>query len=434
MRHLLVEPEFPIAAKSSNHKDFLPVGLLKIASYLRAQGDEVRLVRGLPHNEAGAQSIRAYAPERLWVTSLFTYWASYVREVVQAYRILLPDAEIFVGGIYASLRPEQEVREYTGCDVVMQGVIEEAEDFVPAYDLAEALNSHPIDFQIVHASRGCPRECPFCGTWVVEPSFIPRRSIKDLVHKPKLVFYDNNLLLNPFIEDILHELAELKRQGRIVWCESQSGFDGRVLVSNPRLAERIKQAGFRHPRIAWDWGYADHRDVYRQVELLLNAGYKAKDIYVFMLYNWELPFAEMEQKRVKCWEWQVQISDCRYRPLDQLVDHYKTRRGIEPDYFICTDAGWTDSEVRQFRRNVREQNICVRHGLPLYSRAMERKQIDRETVVRLKQLGTLSEKILFCERSGMDYWDPSASRAPHPLRDAGSTTLRPSRLPASPST
>ena len=38
---LLVEPNFPIPAKSRNHSNFLPIGLLKIASYLRSKSIEV---------------------------------------------------------------------------------------------------------------------------------------------------------------------------------------------------------------------------------------------------------------------------------------------------------------------------------------------------------------------------------------------------------
>ncbi|MBQ7928615.1 MAG: Fe-S oxidoreductase, partial [Methanobrevibacter sp.] len=42
---LLVEPNFPIPAKSRNHKNFLPIGLLKIAAYLRTKDIDVRLIR-----------------------------------------------------------------------------------------------------------------------------------------------------------------------------------------------------------------------------------------------------------------------------------------------------------------------------------------------------------------------------------------------------
>ena len=46
---LLVEPDFPIATKSKNHAHFLPVGLLKIGTYHKQQGDKVKLIRGLKH-------------------------------------------------------------------------------------------------------------------------------------------------------------------------------------------------------------------------------------------------------------------------------------------------------------------------------------------------------------------------------------------------
>lgn len=42
---LLVEPNFPIPSKSRNHKNFLPIGLLKIASLLRNKYIDVELVR-----------------------------------------------------------------------------------------------------------------------------------------------------------------------------------------------------------------------------------------------------------------------------------------------------------------------------------------------------------------------------------------------------
>jgi len=59
--------------------------------------------------------------------------------------------------------------------------------------------------------------------------------------------------------------------------------------------------------------------------MLINAGYNNRDISVFMVYNWDHDFCEMEKKRLKCLEWKVQISDCRYRPLDQIHDNYNQR-------------------------------------------------------------------------------------------------------------
>ena len=45
-------------------------------------------------------------------------------------------------------------------------------------------------------------------------------------------------------------------------------------------------------------------------------------ISVFMIYNYDLDYKELEKKRVYCFNWGVQVSDCRYRPLDRLDDGY----------------------------------------------------------------------------------------------------------------
>lgn len=407
---LLVEPDFPIPSKSKNHKNFLPIGLLKIATYLRDHEQKVKLARGTPKNLDS--KIRNFNPDEIWIASLFTYWAEYVRDAVQYYKKLFPNSKVIVGGIYASLRPKDEVKEFTGCDEVIQGVIPDVEEYTkthpPAYDLIENANPHPVDYQIIHTSRGCPRKCNFCGTWKIEPEFVSKESIKDEIKLKKIVFYDNNLLMNPYIENILQELIELKKDGKIKWYESQSGFDGRVLMEKPELAKMLKLAGFRYPRIAWDHSYDEYPQIMKQINILINGGYRSKDIFVFMLYNWEIPFEEMEKKRIECWRWKVQISDCRYRPLDQTYDRYNPgAKGQTPDeYHIHEDAGWTDSLVKQFRKNVRRQNICVRHGFPFYSREFERKESREEVMRATKNLDTMEKKLRYLDSNGVSYWLP----------------------------
>lgn len=411
-RFLLVEPDFPIPAKSKNHKDFLPIGLLKIATYLRDHGNEVKLVRGIPYDIAEIEKLKNFNPDEIWITSLFTYWAKYVRDAVQYYKKMFVNVKVIVGGIYASLFPPEEVKRYTGCDEVYQGVIPEVEEYtkthLPAYDLIENLNSSPIDYQIIHTSRGCTRKCPFCGTWRIEPEFVAKESIKDEIRYSKIVIYDNNFLMNPHVENILKELIELKKLKKIKWVESQSGFDGRVLLKKPYLAKMIKEAGFRYPRIAWDWEYDHYRQIKKQIDILIDAGYKPKDILIFILYNWNLPFEETEKKRIKCKEWGVQIADCRYRPLNQLYDNYNPliRGQTSKDYYIHEEAGWTDDLVKQFRKNVRRQNICVRHGFPFYSKSFEHKQFDKGVIMKARVYKTLEEKIKFMESIGADYWIP----------------------------
>lgn len=404
-RILLVEPDFPIPSKSKNHKNFLPIGLLKIASYLRSKGEKVKLVRGIPKNLLDI-NILSFKPDEIWITSLFTYWANYVKDTVQYYKRAFPHAKIKVGGVYASLIPKH-CKEFTGCDEVYKGIIKEAEEFFPAYDLIENVNNNQTDYQIIHASRGCIRRCPFCGTWKIEPKFEPKKSIKSEIKFKKIIFYDNNFLANPYIENILTELIDFKKNKKILWCESQSGFDGRIFLKKPYLAKMLKEAGFRYPRIAWDWKYKEYPFIEEQIYLLKKVGYNSKDIYIFVLYNWEIPFKEMEQKRLKCWEWQVQIADCRYRPLDQTFDNYNPHKNNQTneDYHIHKKSDWTDILVKQFRKNVRRQNICVRHGFPFYSKNLEHKII-KDQIIKIIKSKKKENKIKYLEENKIDSWFP----------------------------
>jgi hypothetical protein len=396
MKILLVEPSFPLSPKSKYFKFFLPIGLLKLASYYRRRGHEVKLVKGnvIPKH---------FLSDKILITSLFTYWASYVKECVQFYKSHFPNAKIIVGGIYASLMPEH-CKKYTGCDQVFVGIHKTAEKCKPAYDLL--FNPYP-PYQIIHTSRGCIRRCPFCGVWKIEKEISFKKSIKREICSNKLLFFDNNLLANPYIKNILKEISETKWNGKAIKCEAVCGIDYRLLLKDPELALLLKKARFENIRIAWDWNYKQWRDIKKALDLLIKAGYKSKDIYIFMLYNWEIPFKEMEKKRIKCWEWKVQIADCRYRPLDQTFDNYNPQKPqTNKDYYI--HPKWTDAEVKQFRKNVRRQNICIRYNLSYYSESLERHLLSKRKILGLKKLSFKEAKKIL-----NDAWDPSSFSPPN---------------------
>lgn len=360
MNILLVEPDFPLPKKSKNHSSFLPIGLLKIASYHRLKGDNVLLVRGNVRREDIEMN-----PEVIKITSLFTYWSHYVKQCVEHYRQLLPDSKIELGGIFASLMP-QAAKEITGADEVKVGLYEagRAEDVEIDYSLLP----EDVGFQIVHASRGCFRRCSFCGCWKIEPDVSYKKSILKEIRKNRLVFYDNNLLANRYIEDVLDELSQFKLNGKVVHSECQSGIDGRILVGRPSVAIKLKKARFLNPRLAWDSPLSDYKSIKEQIDVLIRAGYKANhkaaDIFIFMLFNHDQSYEELEAKLECCRRWGVLVIDCRYRPLDLLEDKYNPRakRQEHGEYYL--HKGWTDYEVRDFRRKVRRQNIAIRLGLP----------------------------------------------------------------------
>jgi hypothetical protein len=119
-----------------------------------------------------------------------------------------------------------------------------------------------------------------------------------------------------------------------------------------------------NPRIAWDGGYNARAKVGKAIEISKTAGYKSEDIFVFVIYNYVPAYKEMKKKLEACRQWRVRVIDCRYRPLDWTEDGYKPepkpqRKG---EYYL--HDGWTDRQVRGFRRKVRRQNIAILLGLP----------------------------------------------------------------------
>ena len=450
-----MEPNFPVPKKSHNHKNFLPIGLLKLATYYKDKGYEVQLNR-LNSNFLRNFNEFNFKPDLILITSLFTYWSKYVKEAVNFSKIYFPNAKIIVGGIYASLMPKHCL-EYTGCDEVFIGVCEDAENLEPDYSLVN------VDYQIMHTSRGCIRKCTCCGVYEIEPYFNYKKSVQKAILKreksrennrvkltnqisskiasqiidifknemddkvlkivnevlnneivkeitkinrkknPKIIFYDNNLLANPHIKKILEELIDLKKRRYILNCESQSGFDGRILLQYPELGVLLKKANFINPKIAWDGPFSDKDNIKRQIDILMNSGYQEKYISVFMIFNHDLSFDEMEKKRIQCWKWNVQITDCRFRPLDQTYDNYNPyirKPQSRKDYYI--HPGWTDKLVKLFRSNIRKHNICVRQDIAYYSADIERKRMQKEEALKFKKL-----QFNIAKNHVNDAWDPS---------------------------
>lgn len=366
---LLVEPNFPFPNKSKNsansvHKNFVPLGLLKLGAYYKDQGTKnIKLVRG----EKSLEEI-GFKPDKVLVTSLFTYWSNHVWKSIEHYRTLFPKSTIELGGVYATLHYGKEkfdglAKKY-GVDVVV-GVHPKAEEFYPDYSLIPE-----IDYHGTHMMRGCIRKCSFCGTWKIEPKIIHKeteRIINEIltIGKNKVIFYDNNLLANPFVENTLKEFNTLRVNGKPVIFESQSGFDGRILEKKPHLGKLLKDARFQNVRIAWDNGLDDKKSIKKQIDILTNAGYYPKDISVFMIYNFDLPYEAMLKKVKACYNWGVQITDCRNRPLDLDYDNYsphKVNGQPEGSFYIHKKSGWSDKKIRDFRKNVRQHNIEIRYA------------------------------------------------------------------------
>jgi radical SAM superfamily enzyme YgiQ (UPF0313 family) len=218
-----------------------PLGLLMLASLLRAQGYNLRLLDCLDVYDSRLQAIpgmkpatrRAFGtgkfyrtqvpkpsalrhvernyyrfgitpamfrerllegvkPDAVLVTSTMTYWYPGVQESIRLVKEHFSDVPIVLGGIYATLCLEHAISS-SGADHVLSGPGEtqilELLDKLTCYSSEKPshLDSLPwpafdllpqLDYICTLTSRGCPFRCPYCASDLLFPQFIRRDPIK----------------------------------------------------------------------------------------------------------------------------------------------------------------------------------------------------------------------------------------------------------------
>lgn len=302
---LLVEPQYYTA--------YPPLGLLKIGAYHRAKRDVVELVKGCP--------VPSRRPDKIYVTSLFTYAWRPVHAAVRYYKMLYPKVPIHLGGVYASIMPEHAKK----CkpDRLHVGLWPELDQLLPDYSLVEGPPWNWREKSLLFTSRGCIRSCEFCAVpkaegkmhWTVN-------SVAPLIYPghDSLIVWDNNFLASPKASQILRELAELppvtvnghQRSTKVVFDQ---GLDARLVV--PRFAEALRAARVSLLRLAYD--QPSQRDaVYRAIRCLKRAGFPKSSLFAYALYNFKDTPDEFLDRLCDLADWGVTAYPMRYEPLDSL--------------------------------------------------------------------------------------------------------------------
>ena len=200
------------------------MGLMKISTYHKMLGDEVRFVKGVDPN------VDAAVWDRIYITTLFTFDFSISVEAILHYMRLVDDvSSLYVGGIMASLMPKNIV-EATGIDRshILTGLFTDTSvvgdnndinvDQLPLdYDILEDVNyKYPAgDNYFAYTTRGCPNHCSFCAVPILEPSFHVTNNIVEQIRaidqkygpKQHLLLLDNNVLNTPNLESLVNDLC-----------------------------------------------------------------------------------------------------------------------------------------------------------------------------------------------------------------------------------
>ncbi|MEM3191824.1 MAG: hypothetical protein QW292_07000 [Candidatus Parvarchaeota archaeon] len=306
MRILEVEPDY--------YTKYPPLGLLKLGKLEERRWNEVRLVRGTERD-------LDFVPQKILITSLFTFAWKPVHNAIDFYHNKFPRADIIVGGIYATLMPEN-IRKSFPFVKIHSGLVEEAEGILPAYHLLKQVDKWK-DWKksIVFTTRGCIRKCPFCVVPKIEGGMKePKFSILPLIHPShnEVVIWDNNFLASPYAKDIL---IELRDGGYKV--DFNQGLDARLMTEEfAGLLADIKSPSIH---MAYDWPW-EGPYVVKAIDLLASAGYRRRDLIFYVLYNfYDFKYSKGDTPedffhRIRdLMEWGASAYPMRFIPLNSLT-------------------------------------------------------------------------------------------------------------------
>lgn len=327
MRILLIEPDYrhgsssfvknataPGAKKLDDESLWYPpIGLLKLATFHKRRGDEVRFVVGRDKDAVKEQDLFSHELlwDRIYITTLFTFDWKNVVETIEFYKEAVGGStgKIFVGGIMASIMPN-DIYEETNIQPIV-GILDSARKI--GFDEDTDIDALPPDYEVLppniyaindtyyaYATRGCTKKCPWCGVPDIEPVYCEYIDIKPMIYelralygdKSRLKLMDNNVLASPNLEQIVADLVELGYgRGQKTKPESTATPRTRVIDFNQGLEAThinetnialIEQLHIKPMRIAFD--RLSYKDLYTNaVDIAQRHGFKEFSNY--MLYN-----------------------------------------------------------------------------------------------------------------------------------------------------
>jgi len=196
------------------------------------------------------------------------------------------------------------------------------------------------DEQWIRITEGCPHNCPYC----YEPQEIKVFDIPEIVRN-NVKIMDMNLLCKPEATNIILQLPKTVN-GRFVKYELICGIDYRFLTQE--VADVLYKVRFQNIRLAWDWFFADQLKIKDAIKLLKKAGYKPKDIMVFMICNWRISYEENCLKLDLLKIWGCKAADCYF--------DNQFGRDKKPDW-------WSAKQIKSFRRKCRKHNQMINFGI-----------------------------------------------------------------------
>lgn len=212
---LLVEPDYK--------NKYPPIGLMKISTYHKGKGDHVEFYKGKPPYNSIINA------DRIYITSLFTFYFDEVVEVIDHIRKFYPDDRIHLGGIVATIM-HSRFREMYPRICIESGQLTSSSKI--GYDDDVNIDSLPLDYDILddidyrypasgnffaYTTRGCCNKCKFCAVPLLEPEFYETNNLIEQITYTRelygdmrnILLMDNNILCSGELTKIVQDLNRL---------------------------------------------------------------------------------------------------------------------------------------------------------------------------------------------------------------------------------
>jgi radical SAM superfamily enzyme YgiQ (UPF0313 family) len=279
--------------------------------------------------------------DMVFVTSMMTYWYPGVFEVIRIVKKLMLYTPVVLGGNYVTLCPDHA--RLSGADFLLTGEGEEKItqllkkewaqelEFVPdssnldsyPYPAFDLIN-HPEQLPVM-TSRGCPFQCTYCASRLLNPHFRrrnPTQVFAEILHWHKHLgvrnfsFYDDAFLVKP--DDMaIPLLREIVKHALPCQFHCPNGLHLRELTDE--IAGLMFKAGFRTIRFGFETadagrqsetgGKATNRELQNAIKYLKKAGYRGEDIGIYLLCG--MPWQAAEEVRESI----LFVKSCGAKPI-----------------------------------------------------------------------------------------------------------------------
>ena len=356
------------------------------------------------------------------ITTLFTfYWDITIETINFAKHLVKPQGKIMVGGVLASIQPE-EIEKATGI-VPHVGVLN-LPGVIDAGD-PQIIDELPLDYSILdeieyeypmsnayygYTSRGCIRKCPFCAVSTLEPTFIPYIPLQERIEgvrqkygeQQNLLLMDNNVLASPDFERIIKEIVAcgFAKGGKYIQPNSfEKAFENLSKGINDRaycrrcfkeiinLYDRLKgktEDAFSIYRAMDECGIhdietvtkADLLKIYPLIKPIHDRHFHHQSRQRFVDFNQGVDARLFNTKNVKL------LASIAIKPLRIAFDDIKSRPAYEKAIRLSVNAGikdfsnyllynYKDTPEDLYERLRINVNLCDELGVSIYSFPMK---------------------------------------------------------------